>query len=434
MRHLVGSLCRRFAEDRSAGFAIVLALSMIPLAFAVGMAIDYAVAQRNRTELQTAADTAALAASRTAADYISNNGWSTANATAAATAGIAAAKATFAAQTASLVLSTAATITPTMTIPSAQAITANVTVAAGSATTLSGILGLKEIAIGADASAVAALPVSFYQFIFLVDISGSMAIGGTSADIAKLQSNAAFGYCGFACHDPNHYYGSTDYRALAATKGIDLKIDYVNSAIQTFLTTLNTALTKAGAGSKTSIYTYATTFNTLLSSTTNMSTAITKAATIDIEAVGKASTNWGYSKTTSALTSLKNVITNVGDGTTTTARKTYVVFISDGLQDLPAPGTTYGRSTDVDYTSACTTIKNLNSNLTLITIEATYPVVPNDDQYDLIVAPYATKMPAAMKACASSASWYFSADDGPAIQAAMNTAVVQITSTLRISN
>lgn len=420
------------ARRRDGSVALLFAAALVVLCLSIGMAIDYANAARYRSKLQGAADEAALAASRAAAAYLTSNGWSTANATAAAAAGVTAGKAAFAANMDSTGLDQPATVTPVMTIPSAQSITANVTAAANVPTSLMQLAGFDSLAIGSTASAVASLPVSYYQFIFLVDISGSMAIGGTSSDIAKLQASSYYGNCGFACHDPNNY-GYPDYRVRAANNGIKLKIDYVNSAIQTFLTTLDTALTKASADSRTSIYTYATTFNTLQSVTSSLSTAISKAATIDIEPVGKASTNWGYTKTASALTSLKSQISGIGDGTTSAGRKTYVVFISDGLEDLSAAGTTYGRSTDVAYTSGCTAIKNLNSNLTLITIEPTYPVVPNDAQYTQIVAPYASQLGPTMKSCASSSSWSFSADDGPGIVSAMNNAVAQITSSLRIS-
>ncbi len=409
---------------------MTLALLALPMIVAMGGAVDYTLATARRSGLQTAADAAALAASKTAADYIATNGWSTSNAATASTKGIAAAKTAFAANIASTVTDETS-VTPTMAITSAQSIVATVAATETYTTTFLGLIGLPAIDLATTAAATASLPVAYYQFVFLVDISGSMAIGGTASAISTLEASKSFGYCGFACHDPKHYYSSTDYRALAKTKGISLKIDYVNTATQTFLTSLNTALTSAGAGSLVSIYTFGTSTTTVLSKSSSISTAITKAATIDVESVGKSSTNWGYTKTTSALTTVKNALSNVGDGTTSTSRKTYVVFITDGLEDLPASGTTYGRSTDVAYGTACTAIKNTGA--TLITIEATYPVV-NDAQYTKIVAPYAALLAPTLKSCASGTSWYFSADDGPAIEAAMNTAVVQITKTLRLSN
>ena len=255
------------------------------------------MASARRSGLQSATDAAALAASKVAADYIASNGWSTTNAATAATKGIAAARTAFAANIPSTVTDPTS-VTPTMTITSAQSIVAKVDASETYTTTFLGIIGVSSFDLAATASATAALPVAYYQFVFLVDVSGSMAIGGTASAIATLEASKSFGYCGFACHDPNHYYGSTDYRALAKTKGISLKIDYVNTAIQTFLSSLDTALTAAKASSTVSIYTFGTSTTTLLSKSTSISTAITKAAAIDIEAVGTASSNWGYTKTT----------------------------------------------------------------------------------------------------------------------------------------
>lgn len=424
----------RFARDRRGNVAMIFALALLALCLAAGTAIDYTNATRFRGRMQNAADIAALAASRAASAYISDNGWSAANATKAAQLGVAAANTAFDANIDIDGLMEKPSVNPTMTIASAQSITANIAVTARVPTILMQLAGYKSIDLSTSASAVAALPVSYYQFVFLVDISGSMAIGGTAADIAKMQASKTFNYCGFACHDPNLYHGDRkDYRALAKSNNIKLKIDYVNSAIATFLSTLDTALTKASAKSKTAIYTYATTFTEFQAPTDKLATAIAKAATIDIESVGPASTNWGYTKTSDALTSLKAKVAKIGDGTTSDKQKTYVVFISDALQDLPSPGANYGRKTNVDYLDGCTAIKALSNDLTLITIEPTYPVVPNDAQYNEIVKPYANKLGPTMKSCATSATWAFQAEDGPGIVAAMNNAVLQITSTLRIA-
>lgn len=90
-----------------------------------------------------------------------------------------------------------------------------------------------------------------------------------------------------------------------------------------------------------------------------------------------------------------------------------------------------GRCTGVSYNTGCTKVKNTGA--TLISIEATYPVIPGDAQYQTLVAPYATSLQAAMKSCASTSNWYFSAGDGPAITSAMNSALQQVVSGMRIS-
>ena len=70
----------RLGRDRRGGVAVTFVLVLIGLIVAMGMAVDYAMAIRDRSTLQNAADAASLAASRVASDHLAANGWSTANA------------------------------------------------------------------------------------------------------------------------------------------------------------------------------------------------------------------------------------------------------------------------------------------------------------------------------------------------------------------
>ena len=53
---------RRFFQSENANVIIIFALSLFPIIFLVGMAMDYTVATQKRTHLNAAADAAALAA------------------------------------------------------------------------------------------------------------------------------------------------------------------------------------------------------------------------------------------------------------------------------------------------------------------------------------------------------------------------------------
>ena len=423
---------RALLRDARGSIALMFAGALLGMLLVIGVVIDCGFIMSARTTVQNASDSAALAGSRAAAVYIDQHGgWTTSNIAAARTLAASTAQAAFTNNVGSTAFATTPQVTVTTTAVAGQTFTTEVAVQASIPTRLMALGGFDKVAITAGSSAQTGSTVKYYQFVFLVDVSGSMAIGGTPSDITKLQSSSRYGYCAFACHDPYHYNSWTDYRVVAKNDGIKLKIDYVNTAIQTFFSSLSPALTSAGADSRFAIYTYGTSFSTLQSSTSSISTATSKAATIDIEAIGNAASNWGYTKTSSALGSVKSSLTNVGDGSNASARKTYVVFITDGIEDLPSPGATYGRSTDLDYGSACTTLKGTGA--TLITIEATYPSVTSDAQYNQIVAPLAASLAPTLKACATSSSWYFSADNGPAIQAAMSSIVTQITSALRLT-
>ncbi len=57
-------LCRRFAADRTGAIAVVFALTLVPMLMAVGAAVDYSRAASLRSDLQAAADAAALTVGR----------------------------------------------------------------------------------------------------------------------------------------------------------------------------------------------------------------------------------------------------------------------------------------------------------------------------------------------------------------------------------
>ena len=58
----VGASISQFRRDTRANIAITFAIATIPILGAVGAATDYSMATRIRTKLQSAADTAAVAA------------------------------------------------------------------------------------------------------------------------------------------------------------------------------------------------------------------------------------------------------------------------------------------------------------------------------------------------------------------------------------
>lgn len=453
MPRSVRRLSTALARDTRGSIAVVMALIIVTLLLAAGALADYMRTVADRSTVQKAADAAALAASRSAAKYLdTNGGWTTANIAAAQTLGIATAQTTFTANVADLKFASTPTVDVAMTVTAGQPIVTVVNATASVPTTLMSIAGIRSVDLGASASAQTGSSIKYYQFVFLVDVSGSMTIGGSDSEITKLtgtyntnfrdstqcqSKKTSFTACAFACHDPNNVYPCSSYpdkktrRVTAGNLSIKLKIDYVKSAISTFLSTVSSAITSSGADAIASIYTFGSQLNTLATGV-SIASASTTAASIQIETINP-SNNWGYTNTTSALNSLAGKLTNVGDGSSTSKRKTYVVFVTDGLEDTSGSCSIYGRCTGVGYTTGCTKVKAVDSSLVFVSIEATYPTVTGDTQYNTIVAPYTTAMANAMKTCATTSNWYFSADDGPGIETAMTAAVQQITSALRLS-
>ena len=136
----------------------------------------------------------------------------------------------------------------------------------------------------------------------------------------------------------------------------------------------------------------------------------------------------GYTQTTSSLLASSSQLTNVGDGTAVNKQQTYIILLSDGVEDIEG-NVMYSRGTDVSYTSACTTLKS-RSGLTMITIGTPYPTIPGDSQYATLVAPWETSnipnATASLQSCASGSNWAFQATNGPEINTAVQQALSQI--------
>jgi Flp pilus assembly protein TadG len=434
-----------FRGHRSGNVAVIFALSIVPVILAVGGAVDFTTAVTARNQLQDTADSAALAAAGAANSYLTANGSSAAQ-VAAATQLATATSQNFVNANANASLLTGAPTVTVATVMNASVATVNVTVQANVKPAFLQLAGITNIPLTLTSKTTMTPGTKYYQVIFVIDVSNSMGIGGTAAAITALQNNSQIG-CAFACHDPNSYSAATtsclaagfysrqtswpfsqvwnlpvnncDKRAIAKADNILLKIDYVNQAVQSFISQLSSYAGSSPSHFSVGIDTYGSTFNQALAPTPNMTTAQTAASTIDVEnAQPLAPSNYGYTYTANGLTSALQTLTNVGDGSSATKMLTYVVFLSDAVQDVPG-ASQWGRVTNLGYTAQCTALKAAGVNV--FSIWAPYYAITGDSQYDTLVAPMTSQLGPTMQGCASNSGQYFQANDGPAIQSAVNS-------------
>ncbi|NHN87503.1 pilus assembly protein TadG-related protein [Acetobacter conturbans] len=429
-----------FLASRNGNVLIIVALSALPLMIGVAVSVNVAQIVDTRYRLQMLADAGALAGAKATNDYLAEELDSADQGTASqiASAGVTS-SVTSNYQKAGL--STPPAQTVSLTSSGDYSSTVQVTLTTSLPSMMSSLIGSQALDVSASATASMSPGSRYFQIIFVVDVSNSMGVGGTESAIQTL-INAD--QCAFACHDPNSYssqttsctkrgtgWNSCDKRTVAKNQGIQLKIDYVNSAIQLFIQQLQTYSSDERANFTVGIDTFGYSFTTLLSPTTDLTTAATKAQSIDIETV----TNWkssmgptynyGYTYTTNSLTTVLNNLTNVGDGSSATSMRTFIVFLSDGLEDTPG-SSAWGRATGVPYVSACTALQN--TGIRLFTIWTPYYAVLSGSeagQYAALVAPYAGtgdgSMEGAMQDCASGTNDFFLATDGPSIQNAIQS-------------
>ncbi|AQS86078.1 MAG: vWA domain-containing protein [Acetobacter aceti] len=336
--------------------------------------------------------------------------------------------------------STAPDISVTYTSLSTYSGNVSVTLSKKTSSFMSGFLRSAGTAVSVTSTATMTLGNSYIQIIFLVDISNSMGIGGTPADISALENSSA--QCAFACHDPNGYRGSCvkgsssswnswlppcNTRVTAKNAGINLKIDYVNQAVQDFMAQLIDYSNIDQNHITASITTYGTTIQQIQAPTTDLNAVNSVASTIDLENA-VALPVLGYTRTGDALNSIASQLTNVGQGESENSQRTYVIFISDGAQDIYSNANGYQHIVTVAYQSACTNLKQMG--VTLLSVWVPYYPIYGSQQYDTVIAPLPTtgpgSMQGAMQACATSSDYYFEADDGPTIKSALASSLSSI--------
>jgi Flp pilus assembly protein TadG len=246
--------------DKRGNVLMIVGLSIIPLTFSAGMAIDYSRAMRLQTKLNASADAAALAAvTRPMMNQSSNVACTTARnmfvGQSTALAGL-----NFnAADPTQLAISVTDSASPngagtTSTCSSSSTATtasysrtATVSYHATSQNAFGGILGLTTLSIHGSSTAYSAVAPNI-DFYVMIDTSPSMLLPATSSGLSAM--TAATNGCAFACHQTSTSSsnpGNTpkvngtywDYYQVARNANIVLRTDLVSGAVQD-LTTLAT--------------------------------------------------------------------------------------------------------------------------------------------------------------------------------------------------
>ena len=427
----------RFARDRKANVAVIVALTMVPIIFLLGMTLDFTQALRKKEQLDAAADAAAIAAVRPAMLMQTD-------AVAQATAY------SIFMSAANSLSGLVAVPTPTITVTDlGLQRTVSVTYTAASINNFPKVLlntASWPIQGSATAQAAAAPNMNFY---LLMDDSPSMAIGATTTDISNLiaatapskQPATSSQNCGFACHETNiaHDGGTRDNLTIARANSITLRIDLVTNAVNQLLNTWANCPQSGVTGGvmqcmsalnnttyKAALYTFDLGLNTLASLTTPTS-AGTKVNNIALMPVVYqncvvTTTNCKTDNGTDiagALTSLNSIMPNPGLGSNASGDtpQEVVFLVTDGVEDKIAtscPNATFASNSRCQQpldTTMCNTIKGRGIKIAILYTEYLQLKTPNvpvtDSWYMSWVDPYdepsssTGKIAQNLQACAS---------------------------------
>jgi hypothetical protein len=278
-----------------------------------------------------------------------------------------------------------------------------------------GLFSITSVSVKGSATAANDMP-RYVDFYLLLDNTPSMGVGATTADITKLVNNTA-DKCAFACHDlsdPNNYYN------LAKSLGVTTRIDVLRTATQQLMDTA-TATAAYSNQFRMAIYTFGASaqkagLTTVQSLTSNLTTARTSAAAIDLMTVPYQ--NYADDTDTNLPDVLGDMTTTIpkpGDGTTSAKALKYLFFVSDGVGDRvnglpgcgrpvtngsdPQTGKSYVRCQEPLDPSWCDSIKKNGTKIAVL--YTTYLPLPTNAWYNSWISPFADQIATNMQSCAS---------------------------------
>lgn len=431
----------RLLPDRSGNFGIILGLIMAPMAMAMGVALDIGYALSIKTELQQAADAAAVGAlSEQSAGVIAALSQGLTGKLVVAEAD--AAKlltANLSAKTQQYLAMQEITI-----VKDGSTITSHVKVSAAAPTSFLGIIGKKAIDVSVVAEGTFA-PAKYIDFYMMLDNSPSMGLGATTEDIEKLvyatRDMSSDASCGFACH----VEGSTsDYYTLAKDIGVTTRIQMVAKAAQAMLETAEEtrryqdqykmAVYSLGAKAADAGLTQISELSS------NMDEVREAAGTVDLMSIPSHSTPNMQTDLLGSLTSLKTVIGNSGGGSSSTDRQKVLFLVSDGVEDVKrtsgclktmiTSGSNYGRCQQPLDTTACEAIKA--NGVSIAVLYTTYQPLDGNSWYNKYIKPFRSEIPTAMETCASD-GLYFEVSPSDGIEEAMNALFLKVINMPRLT-
>ncbi|NLS20152.1 hypothetical protein HGP16_26815 [Rhizobium sp. P40RR-XXII] len=427
-------LLRKLLAERAGNFGMTTALIAVPLIAAGGLALDVTNAMLVRTELQNAADAAAVGAIADSSPAVAAAMAMTKDGT--VTIGQDDANKLFLGQASGDLPNTPVAVNVAVT-RTGNVVSSTVSFSANVPTTLSQIIGKTSIPVSGSASAQYQTA-TFMDFYMLLDNTPSMGVGATTTDIQAMVSHTSDS-CAFACHNldnPNNYYNL----AKNVLK-INTRIDVVRQATQK-LTDTAVANRVTSDQYRMAVYTFGTQAEKVgLTNVSSLSSDMTQVkdttSAVDLMTVPKQGYNNDQDTSfDTMLTQLAPIIGTGGSGTTSTDRQKILFLVTDGVGDSNKPNTctkptTNGRCQEPLDTSFCRPLKNQNIKIAIL--YTTYLPLPTNGWYNQWIAPFQSQIGTNLQNCASP-GLYFEVSPTQGISDAMNALFLKVIRTPRITS
>jgi Flp pilus assembly protein TadG len=434
-----------FVRDKSGNFGLMTALLLVPLIGAAGLAIDFAHALSIRTQLQAAADAAAVGAVAQSSPAMKRA--QTMSGDGAIKTGRSDAQDLFRAQIAGEALEFPIDVQVDVT-KTGSVLTSSVTFSSHVPTSFMQILGQTSMPISGTATARYETP-SYMDFYMLLDNTPSMGVGATEADIDKMRkvtSKASDGTCAFACHIVSEagVENKDSYYNIARNNKVTIRIDVVAAAVKALMQKAKDTESLTDQF-RVAAYTFGKTAQDaklFKVSPINADLAAVGTATSSIELMSIPYQNYKSDQLTSfddALKGIRDEITGtIGKGTSNADRQKIVFFVADGVGDSYKPsgctsprGASDGRCIEPIDTKNCTSLKE--KGIKVAVLYTPYLPLPENDFYNGRVKPFEDKIASKMQECATT-GLYFAVSPTDGIEDAMQALFLKIVSTPRITS
>ena len=411
----------RLWRARRGNVALVAALLALPLTALVGLAIDFGSATLARARLDAAADAAALLATTVASNrYLAGSADPVAAAKAAAVQRF---QAQAGAQQNVVTGPVAVSVTQSGTL-----FTSTVTYHGAYQTYFGTLVGVASIALGgASASSLSVNP--FVDIQVLMDVSSSMTIAATQADINSLQAltaayrptgplpgNVSPGEaCAFACHWST---AGIDYLALAQRNNVTLRIDVLRSAVANLIA--NIAALNQHSAFRLGLSTFAQRFTAIYPTSGNVGGASAALAQIAPD-INDCSNNCPETYFSSAMGAVGQITGASGNGASQATSQKFLFIVTDGLVDEYSGGS---RKIGPVNPDDCAALKA--RGVTILTLYTPYLPLTNNGFYNTYVAPIQSQIVPHLQSCATSPSLAFEADNAADIDAKLRTMLATV--------
>jgi hypothetical protein len=423
---------RRFLTDRSGNFGILLAILLVPVIGAAGLALDYSNALSVKAKIQGAADAAALAAVSESSPGVkqafsmSGDGEVAVGASDALTFF----KAQLESDTGFKLDELVAKV-----VKKNGRLYSVVDYRATVETTLSRILG--QDLINVVGQAIVEYQTEVYRdFFLLLDNTPSMGVGATPIDVAKMVANTP-DKCAFACHIvKNGKEDGSSYYNLAKKLGVTTRINVVAQAAAALMDTAKDSR-KNSNQYRMAVYSFGekaedTKLLEVVRPTTDLSKAKNEAAKVELMSIPyQGYDNDQQTDFDRAFTQIADKMGSAGTGLTASSPEKILFFVSDGVGDSYKPTDctkklTGGRCQEPIDIQYCNSLKSKGYRIAVL--YTTYLPLPTNNWYNNWIKPFQSDIPERMKACASP-DLFFEVSPSEGISEAMTTLFKKIVNT-----